>query len=55
MFDEIEINGKKVRIYFDIEKFKLKIDRYDYTTIDPNFNPSYIKIKNFVLFLKYQL
>lgn len=53
MFDEIEIDGNKVRVYFDIEGFKLKIDRYDFGTMIPKLNDTYIQINNFILFIKY--
>lgn len=53
MFDEIEIDGSKVKVYFDIERFKLKIDRYDFSKVIPTLNDKYIQIKNFILFIKY--
>lgn len=52
MFDRIEIDGKKVDVYFDIENFKFKIDRYDWTKIVSTFDKKIVKIKNFVLFIE---
>lgn len=52
MFDKIEIDGEKVDVYFDIENFKLKIDRYDWTKIVSTFDEKIVKIKNFVLFIQ---
>lgn len=52
VFDKIEIDGKKVDVYFYIEKFKLKINRYDWSTIVPSFNEKIVIINNFVLFVK---
>ena len=51
MFDKIEIDGKKVDVYFDIE-IKFKIDRYDWTKIVSTFDKKIVKIKNFVLFIE---
>lgn len=53
MFDKIEIEGKKVNVYLDIENFKLKIDRYDWTTTVSTFDENIVKIKHFILYIKY--
>ena len=52
MFDKIEIEGEMVDVYFDIENFKFKIDRYDWTTTVSTFDEKIVKIKNFILFIR---
>lgn len=53
MFDQIEVEGKLINVYFDIEKFKLKMDRYDWTVLNTYINREIVVLKNFILFIKY--
>ena len=53
MFDQIEIEGKLINVYFDIENFKLKVERYDWTVLNVDINKEVVVLKNFVLFIKY--
>lgn len=53
MFDKIEQDGKIIDVYFDIENFKLKVNRYDFTVSNIKLNNEIIKLKNYVLFIKY--
>ena len=53
MFDQIEIEGKLVDVYFDIENFKLKVDRYDWTVFNVYINKEIVVLKRFILFIKY--
>ena len=51
MFDQIEIEGKLVDVYFDIENFKLKVDRYDWTVLNVYINKEIVVLKRFILFI----
>lgn len=53
MFDQIEVEGKLVNVYFDIENFKLKVDRYDWTVLNVCINREVVVLKRFILFTKY--
>ena len=53
MFDQIEIEGKLVDVYFDIENYKLKVDRYDCTVLNVYINKEIVVLKRFILFVKY--